>query len=258
MGPIIVLAVSSVMRAIPGRSNATAKRKGPSDLGSIRKLLCFLTKGITAEQMQRWRKEVVGIQVKDFGVIQSREALAGLLRHDLGAFLTHRRGVLVLFLRLIGREAGVTRGSAYPIEPEGRRRLRQVLGSNEGEFIRGVNKAGPTVTAGGRPGVTGTLRRRLSEMGEGRTVSDFGEIESFEMSSDAIPAFQWKQTCCVRAARKRGRLLLWLEFQYRAPGKSGFDAYPLDEKGRARLRDALAQVDEIQNQDETSIRIPAI
>lgn len=199
----------------------------------LRRIIDFL-RGPSPEDLRRWREECVGTVVKEFGIVQHREALGGLLKHDLSAFLTDRRGTPVLFLRV----AGTSVSDAYPIEAKGRAALRDMLGTTEEEFAASLSTAQREASEDRG----GNLRQKLDNFGYGRTLRDFGIIEELELASDILPQFRWRQKTRVYATEKDSDLLLVLHVDYRLPGISSFETYPLDGAGRRRLREILGEV----------------
>lgn len=215
----------------------------------LQKMMDFVRGLVGFGRLQEWQEECVGKQVEDFGVIQERRAAGGILRHDLHGFLAERRGVLVLFLNM----AGVSRADAYPLESEGRARLRDILAANEegfaGPFAEHVEVAGRRDAIGW----PGRLRRWVAELGPGRIIRDFGVIEEVAFSSDVFEQFRYQQSTRVYATVKGGQLFLILHIDYRMPGRSGFETYPLDEAGRHRLRNLLVRIEERERPADTGI-----
>jgi len=61
---------------------------------------------------------------------------------------------------------------------------------------------------------------------------------------------RWTQETRVYVARKGDGFLLVLQVQYDTPGRSGFETYPLSERARDRLRQALDYVIELESRSD--------
>jgi len=192
--------------------------------------------GAAAEKVRLIQQDMLGEEIKDFGLIESRKGLSGS-DLEVSAALTSRQGERLLFLKLTERVTGSTFTRWYPVGADGRSALADALrGSDEEAFSPFPGK--DTAAMGRWARFWKGFREGLC----GEVLRDFGYVEDLEMaaSSPDIPQWRWRQKLGILLCRKGGEDLLVLRLTCRGPARSGDIYCPFGEQGRRRLRQVLA------------------